>query len=1299
MTLKITADDLEKWSDKIESRHLLPVLVRRLIKETLGTGDDTVKEFPGYENIQKTGFDGQLDSKVATPHIPLGKSMWEMGTSKNPQQKAKDDFENRKKDAKPDEYYVFVSSRNWNEKVAWLEDAQKKNPGWRDIKVLDADDLEQWLETCPYTTIWLAEKIGKPLNHLEASDQFLENWLSATNPSFPKEILLNNRERAKERLDEIATSAGKNICVVADTREEAIAFVCAVLSEAELADHPAVILKSEEAITEIKNWHSDEGVPKILIAESREISNKIPSNIVNKNVVITAGVREDFPNYNENSGANSIVRLARVSNFDSIFDRHEDASTHYQQTGGSLSALHRRQNRNFAGQVPIWHEYISEQGFIWLALIGRWDEAYDADKKLLKDVTESEDYNEWRGSLHKLGQIEDAPLEMTSGDKRGYGLFSRFDAFLSLASMIQGDHIDSFLSKSAEILNETDPNDRSSEDVGYSLHKKRRYSDFIRKGIVEGLIILNLHKETLTCSDITSKVATFYDKIFAHEGAWASLHDVLPMLAEASPDDFLMQLKEALDKKPDEIQCLFEPRLGPMGDDYKHPPLLWALEVLAWDADRLKEISMLLCRLHTKFEFLIKENFANRPSKSLSDIFRSWLPQTSATTEQRLNVLNDLYKKHSSEAIQLARTLASHDDRTGHYTASPVWREYALNVSKVTHEERNQTIKYAIDLLEKHLKNDESSLKERLVIATYAIGEFSWWGKEHTEQFIEIIVQMLEGSDLPSEEEAVSELQKRLRFYLSYPGTCEIEGLDMPSIIRRLLDATKFDDPVIQNIHWFSSWPELDKDIEVYDDRDKYIATKRKEAIEDIFRRSNIDGIIDLTLRVDDEISVSDSLYNNLISKGEFPLRDYLIQFLKTDVELHKIHNHLSHIFGREKGNEFVPNAMPTEEVIRLIEDIIEELEQVSDIPNWTDKKVALYHTIRIDDKKGRDYIDNLPDDIQKKYFSRYRISRGNEMWCEEGTKSFPDENEWIAQKYLEYKRPRLGWLVFRVRDFIPFKNQLQLLEAMAIEGRDEGEMQEAFPEGWYIQKFLDEAYNAKLDDETKIRVARMEYKFYPHLGYGREDDRISFINWWIGKDPAFYIQLHKNGYKTDDRHDDSPKDLDENSKQVNAQLSFEILWGLNLGAQNFPWIKEDGQIEEDTLLKWIKDVRALAKEANRVRIVDSSIGQGLGHIVPKEGVKPDESICNILKEIQNEVIFENFAIGRYNSRGVLCGDVDNRKYTTADLVEKYEKASRELRENDNTFVAKLMRHMALRYREQVEDEKASNERDDLDWR
>ena len=1305
MTLNITANYIEQWSNERDSQKLLPVLIRRLIKETLPRGSIIEIDFPGYENVGRTGFDGRLSSSASAFCIPQGQSVWEVGTSKNPQQKAKDDFENRKKDAKPDEDYVFVSSRNWNGKVVWLKGARENNPGWKSINALDANDLEQWLEMCPYTTAWFAGQIGKPFDYLEPADQFLDNWLSATDPHFPKQVLLQDRDKQKTRLIDTIAKPGQSMRVVADTRKEAIAFVCAALDQDEIIDYPVIVLKDKEANIEIAKWQDAGNSPKILIAKSKEISLDFPPNMLSGNTLIVAGVREDFPNYEDDEKVGGMITLPRISNFDAIFTEHNDSRYHYRQTGGSLSALHRNQQEIASNREPAWRCHLSEDNFIWLALVGCWDEAYNADKAFLTTLTGSKNYNSWRNSLRDLSKVEDAPLEKTSGDERGYKLFSRLDAFLSVVGMIEGDHIKKFLDESAEILSEPDPNDKPDEDTRYSLHEKREYSDFIRTGIVEGLILLNLKKGTLGCGDITSKIKAFYDKIFTHDRAWISLNDVLPMLAEASPDDFLAQLKKALDKKPNEIQCLFEAKPGIFHKQYTHPSLLWALEVLAWKPERLKEVAMLFCHLQKHFESFIEDNYGNRPSGSLRSIFRSWSPQTSASVKDRLEVLESLYAKYPTEVIKLAQKLASQHDKTGDYTASPVWREDALNLGRVKIKDRNEIIKFLVDLLERHLVNAEMPLEERFDVAAYAIREFLWWGEEHANQFFEKIIVMLKNTDMLECEESVLRFRESLRSHLerSYLMASKYhEHKKIIKMVHEILAETEMENEVLKNFYLFASWPRIGKYFEgddSLDKKEKYIAEEKKRAIHDIWGQLGIDGIIDLAERAENQAMVSDALYEHIISKGSFPLQEYLIRFLmREDVELHKIHNHLSFIFGRIKGDEHVPEPMPTHEVIKLIEDI--KSGHADDILNWEDKEIALYHAIRIDEKEGRDYIDNLPDDIQQKYFSRYRISRGNEMRREDGAESFPDENEWIAQKYLEYKRPRLGWQVFRVREYIPFESQIQLLEAMAIEGRDEGGEKDAFPEGWYIQDFLNEAHDKKLDDETKIRVARMEYKFYSYLRDSKEDDRISFINWWIGKDPAFYIQLHKYVYKTDSGDDDASRNLDENSKQTNAQLSWKILLGLSLGTQNFPWIKEDRQIEEDALLKWIEDVRKLAKEANRSRIVDNSIGQGLGHIVQKEkGVKPEESICNILEKIQSEVIFNSFAMGRFNSRGVLCGDQDDRGYTTANLVEEYEKASRELEEGGYPFVAKLMKHMALRYREEVEENKARNERNNLDWR
>ena len=55
--------------------------------------------------------------------------------------------------------FVFVTPRNWPGKDAWAkEKAAKKR--WKDVKALDASDLEQWLEQSVPAQSWLAEKIG-----------------------------------------------------------------------------------------------------------------------------------------------------------------------------------------------------------------------------------------------------------------------------------------------------------------------------------------------------------------------------------------------------------------------------------------------------------------------------------------------------------------------------------------------------------------------------------------------------------------------------------------------------------------------------------------------------------------------------------------------------------------------------------------------------------------------------------------------------------------------------------------------------------------------------------------------------------------------------------------------------------------------------------------------------------------------------------------------------------------------------------------------------------------------------------
>ena len=74
--LTIKAQQIHDWAESnIEARHLLPVLLRKLVHST---GHELRKvDFPGYDNAERHGWDGVVEADAATPWVPEGKSGWE----------------------------------------------------------------------------------------------------------------------------------------------------------------------------------------------------------------------------------------------------------------------------------------------------------------------------------------------------------------------------------------------------------------------------------------------------------------------------------------------------------------------------------------------------------------------------------------------------------------------------------------------------------------------------------------------------------------------------------------------------------------------------------------------------------------------------------------------------------------------------------------------------------------------------------------------------------------------------------------------------------------------------------------------------------------------------------------------------------------------------------------------------------------------------------------------------------------------------------------------------------------------
>ena len=150
------------------------------------------------------GWDGVVEATGTDEFVPAGVSRWEMGTDKDKAGKFEEDFAKRNKNArgmdKRKTTFVFVTPRKWQEKENAVE-AKAKLRIWKDVRVYDSANLEEWLERAPAVDKWLARILG--IQHdagLMDLDEHWENLAAVTDPSLRAEVFLASRAEEVEHL-------------------------------------------------------------------------------------------------------------------------------------------------------------------------------------------------------------------------------------------------------------------------------------------------------------------------------------------------------------------------------------------------------------------------------------------------------------------------------------------------------------------------------------------------------------------------------------------------------------------------------------------------------------------------------------------------------------------------------------------------------------------------------------------------------------------------------------------------------------------------------------------------------------------------------------------------------------------------------------------------------------------------------------------------------------------------------------------------------------------------------------------
>jgi energy-coupling factor transporter ATP-binding protein EcfA2 len=639
----VTSDDIDLWSQRIEAQALLPDLVRRLL---LATAPLSSLSMSAHAGTRLPGWDGIVRASSESAFCPAGLSVWEL-TVESDKTKFSGDLTKRTADpgavTPRDTTYVAVSSRRISRKDRWATEKKAENP-WREIRLLDADDLAAWLSQAPAVARWFAAQLDRPADDIEDLDGFLEAFRRRTHPPLPLAIALAGQDRARlaESVRAFARSSQhehqkiKPLRVHGDTWEEAAVFAAAALAldptpEGEQVRARTVVVRSEAALRSALN--AEKAQPLVVIAAFERATASVGP--------IVLPLEGPLP-----AAALDVLRLAQVPyrRFAEILTASGMPEAKAMQvaggSGGKLSALQR-----LLGYVelPRWAQGVDARPLSAMLLAGAFEPGNAEDRDVLKVLGADPDEVEMLCERLRVGPDAPTLKEQGRSFRAVWRWRSEEDAWRALAGQIPAAVLRGFGEVVRLVLGERDPklDLKPDERFAAALHGKvLRASGPLREGLVRTLVRLSLNDEALAPlhgpqqGSVLAKIVV-RDLLPPPWAAWASLAQLLPLLAEAAPEMFLDCLEASLREGETGAAHLLAEESSIGGSP--HTGLLWALETLGWDERLFPRVAAALATLAQHDAKLERPGrLANRPSNSLTDLLRLWCPQTTAPIEARI---------------------------------------------------------------------------------------------------------------------------------------------------------------------------------------------------------------------------------------------------------------------------------------------------------------------------------------------------------------------------------------------------------------------------------------------------------------------------------------------------------------------------------------------------------------------------------------------------------------------------------------------------------------------------------------
>ena len=600
-------------------------------------------DFPANEDSQRPGFDGKLHAQESHPWIPLGDSYWEMGVNKNPKTKLVSDVEKSANKLNPaqrkESVLVFVTPRRLKSVPKNL-DTRKSKYGWKDIRVIDASALEQWIECSIEAQVWLLPQLKRDTAGIETLRSRLNHWLEPAKmqslaPVLFEELVGELSDTFRKRF----IRNEKNLCSIAvDSEGEASAFLFYTLVRL----HGNEDYQADFATKEILFFSTPESVKAIPMRPNNIIA-VTSDEAVKKKLLEHPNARFIWIETTDYKRSSCDIALHPISR-NSLFKAARNAGKSLSEflswenvSCGSITALHRFLSKSDSSLYPAWTKNETDiRSLVPLLFAGAWEtsELY-SDKNTVRELNaDGATERSLEKRLSHFLNLENSPLwkESTS-----CGVKSKRDLFHICKPWILRSDCERFFSVVKKALITSPENPNSFTIVP---NNKKCLSALLRKNLADTLVLLARNAQSIQACEpfeIEKEVARTVTDILRHWGkdTFSAYDDCLESFALAAPRSFL----DFWEDQPKLCQWMMRPVTNLFLEKSPRPAFLAALKILCWEEATFERTVRLLARLA---ETEPQDNLGSKPSITLQWIFSAFFVHTGGSTQMRIEHLKQL---------------------------------------------------------------------------------------------------------------------------------------------------------------------------------------------------------------------------------------------------------------------------------------------------------------------------------------------------------------------------------------------------------------------------------------------------------------------------------------------------------------------------------------------------------------------------------------------------------------------------------------------------------------------------------